>query len=214
MSFCTSCGSQLAKVSGHCAQCGSEPGEEATSSVAKPTSAAPSTEPTNALATASLVLGLIAIMVSITIVLGIILGVLAVIFGLIGLKKSSFTPAKTNRKKAIAGTALGWIALVLSGLTLYAVKNEVNTVIESRNISFDAIFCDIDGVDVSVRWTGGGTRDVTFEFQAVGSDSVILWREEKTFKNIGAESYKISIDFPPSVASGLFECPLLITNIE
>ena len=102
--------------------------------------------PTNGMATASMVLGIIGLCLFWALGLGGLLGLLAVIFGGVGMSRSSTLPGQYLRGRAKAGLAMGIIAMVASGIFFVATIAAVDDAVEDLEIDSDPPngVCDMD----------------------------------------------------------------------
>jgi Protein of unknown function (DUF2510) len=114
-----------------------------------------STSTSNGAATAAVVMGSIALAIAwipFVVVIGAVLAILAIVFGSIGLGRSSRTTG-VGRKSSIAGLimgSLGMVAVVVGAILTVAVFREVVRFIEPGEHEATVDACDLDGRQAEV----------------------------------------------------------------
>ena len=125
-------------------------------------------QPTNGAATAAVVMGSIAVAIAwipFIVVIGAVLAVLALVFGIIGLKRSA--AAGVGRRSAVAGIVMGGLGIAASvvGVILsIVVLREVIRFVEPGPVATDVTGCSVEGRQADVAGTVSNLDDDPREY--------------------------------------------------
>ena len=183
--------------------------------------------PTNGAATAAVVMGSIGVAIAwipFIVVFGAVLAVLALVFGIIGIKRSR--SAGVGRRASIAGIVMGSVGIAASvvGVILsVVVLREVIRFVEPGEVATEVTDCSIEGRRAEVRGTvtnlddepreytlfvevGGRTEVV--EIERLRPDETATWSTVVTMSSAGADCD------PDIIVQGPFPYGIEVDSVE